>query len=505
MCESIIGFLIFCLLITVGVDMCKTHNEKVKKEKERLNNLNNQFKNLVEEANNKIDCFYTSESIYNSQLEQFESINCLNIAKELRHLVEKMKKIDEVLPEKETFDNSYMEKYQIIAHQSIEFVETSKAIIETFMFNVQNYGNIQKERYDYISKMNILEVNTIMSSMNKIFEDHDYEKMLNVHIGDIMNCVWYYAMQKPFSASDFKNAVNLFNKIYRFKNIETTIAEVYALKQVGGGKVLRDLINNEIENNTNSFELTKLASSLMWMKAYEEECVVLQHMLQNKVEMSEKIQMRLHSLLNGGTQISSIYNIEPKDECLYIDVESLTWQEKEYIVFFENLTFQEKNLSYSLALRDEDNELFVSQNINLSNKEDITLMIKNVFVKEYGETVSVNYTKCTALSGVGEEHLDGYLLSSNACPQLGIFVHVVNIGKKFNIKFYTLFMPHSKDCKVQQQQVMSLYKKLSPTVTIWENSLKDTVLIAFQQILNKSENQTVESESLISEDEPIEF
>lgn len=35
-----------------------------------------------------------------------------------------------------------------------------------------------------------------------------------------------------------------------------------------------------------------------------------------------------------------------------------------------------------------------------------------------------------------------------------------------------------------EQQVLSLYKKLSPSVAVWESSMKDTVLMAIQQLLN---------------------
>lgn len=67
-----------------------------------------------------------------------------------------------------------------------------------------------------------------------------------------------------------------------------------------------------------------------------------------------------------------------------------------------------------------------------------------------------------------------------------------------------LFIPIINDIGEQRQQVISLYKKLSPTVTMWENSLKDTILMAIQQLLNvapKSEPQP----NYPVEDEPVEF
>ena len=67
---------------------------------------------------------------------------------------------------------------------------------------------------------------------------------------------------------------------------------------------------------------------------------------------------------------------------------------------------------------------------------------------------------------------------------MGLFVHLVRIGKKLNIKFYTLFLPNSNDLEAQKQQALSLYNKLSPMVTMWEASLKDSILGLIQQLLN---------------------
>ena len=89
------------------------------------------------------------------------------------------------------------------------------------------------------------------------------------------------------------------------------------------------------------------------------------------------------------------------------------------------------------------------------------------------------------MSGSGKENMEGFLVESGECRQMGILAHVSHIGRKLNIKFYTLFMPRGTDLTEQKQQVLSLYKKLSPTVTNWESSMKDTVLMAIQQLLNE--------------------
>ena len=48
-------------------------------------------------------------------------------------------------------------------------------------------------------------------------------------------------------------------------------------------------------------------------------------------------------------------------------------------------------------------------------------------------------------------------------------------------------MPEGSDLSVQKQQALSMYKNLSPSVAMWESSLKDTMLMAVEQLLNTNE------------------
>lgn len=48
-----------------------------------------------------------------------------------------------------------------------------------------------------------------------------------------------------------------------------------------------------------------------------------------------------------------------------ISVDVLDWKDDEYIGLFENLAFQDKALTYSLAVRDENKDLFIAQGINV--------------------------------------------------------------------------------------------------------------------------------------------
>lgn len=253
---------------------------------------------------------------------------------------------------------------------------------------------------------------------------------------------------------------------------------------MGGEDVLRDSVRSLLKVEQDSQKLTLIASGLMWMNAYQSENIVLQHMLTTGREMTAKTQERLHSLTNCGGKAPSGFDVRSSNNSLYFDVSALAWKDDEYIGLFENLAFQDRTLTYSLAVRDENKDLFIAQGLNVPNRKDILKKFNDTFVEEYGSNVTTQEANCIALSGSGEEKMDGILVTSNECKQMGILIHIARIGKKLIIKFYTLFMPTGSDLVAQKQQALSMYKKLSPSVTMWESSLKDTMLMAVEQLLN---------------------
>lgn len=359
----------------------------------------------------------------------------------------------------------------------------------TRMMDSANYGRIQKTYLDSVRSLNKSTADTIIANCERYMSSHSYSQIFAIDIETVLRCVWFYATDKPYSAESFKKAVNVFNRLVEKPHVDVTIAELYAMKQMGGENVLRDRIRNMLHFTHTAEELTLIASALMWINAYQAENMILQHMLSTGMQMSAKTQERLHSLTNGGGKAPSGFNVASNNSALYFDVSALAWKDDEYTGLFENLAFQEKTLSYSLAVRDEDKDLFITNSISVPGTAKILTKLSSVFAEEYGAVVTAELKKCIALSGSGEENMEGILVESNECKQMGILVHVAQIGKKLNIKFYTLFMPSGTRLADQKQQVLSLYKKLSPSVAMWESSMKDTVLMAIQQLLN-AEPQT---------------
>ncbi len=395
-----------------------------------------------------------------------------------------------------------LDEYQKYVEQFKSFCEKNYSEVGESVFATESYGVINKDFMNHIRGYQAESVKFCVSWGKEKLNTLDYDNIWKLSSRTLLQAVWFYAMQKPYSVYNFENASKVFYQIYKTKHIDVFLAEAYAMKQMGGDRVLEEKLSQLLENKNGRYHvldsyckdktdmkekstvLTNLASGLMWMKAFKEEHTVLQFMLSNNIPMSGKLQERLHSLSNGGENAPSDYDVKTAGSQIYLDVAALAWRDQDYNSFFENLSFKEKSLTYSLAVRAEDKNLFIAQAVNLPENDKIARKISAVFEEEYGTSVTADTVEGVVLSGDGSESLSGILAKAKDCRQLGIFVHIARIGKKLSIKFYTLYVPEAKEPEAQKQQVMSLYKKLSPTVTMWEDSLKDTILMSIQQMLN---------------------
>lgn len=392
------------------------------------------------------------------------------------------------------FDDSQkiIDKCTKIINGFQSFKHKLRFVPESYMMDLNKYGEIQEDFFQSVCAMNKKDVDLIIE--NTCISSHNYLDVFDIDIELIARCVWFYAMEKPYSVVSFNKSVKLLNALVDKPQIDVTIAEWYAMKQMGGEEVLHDRIRELLKKNITSEKLTFFASSLMWIGAYQAENMILSHMLSEGMQMSAKVQERLHSLKHGRGKSPEMKEIQPDRNLFHLDVSVLAWQDSDYEAFFENLSFKEKKLLYSLAIRDEDKDLFIDCSINIPPINNILEIMKKTFKKEYDSLVILERKKCKALSGNTEEEIDGILIFSKECPHMGIFVYLARIGNKLNIKFYTVFIPNSEKLSTQKQQVLSLYKKLSPSVTIWESSLKDSVLTSIQQLLNTN-NQIVYNET----------
>lgn len=406
----------------------------------------------------------------------------------LRPFIDEMYKMNEQLKKLPVPKNEeiFIRKCADIVSTYENFCEKVTCFSTSRMFDPSDYGKENKKFWLSVRTLTRKIVEEIVRNNEYLLDSNDVEQIFAIDLELALKCVWFFAMEKPYSALDSQRAIKICLRLYRRKTIDIVLAELFAIKQMSGETaVFRERVRELLKNERSVQELVVFASAFMWMNAYQEESMVLQYMLSKGMQMDVKAQERLHALSVGRGKAPSGFDVTSSNMELYFDVSALTWTDDEYTGLFENLAFQDKILSYSLAVRDEDKELFITQEIKIPELTLIASKIKAVFSEEYGDAVTAEPVTCNALSGCGEERLTGILAVSKECIQMGIFVHIAHIGKKLNIKFYTLFIPtETKNLSVQRQQVLSLLKKLSPAITMWESSLKDTILLATEQLLN---------------------
>lgn len=507
-CSALILIVVFFIAIQIILAISKARYEEYCRIENLTSHLDNQMenqKNILKAQEdsiiNSIKNFFSSTS--NSGNTSYESIynSLTSTITDMQSTISQMQEINEQLVEEARKED----QSAAISQAEERTVFQAKHIIEGFetfgkkvyslssskMIDEKSYGKINKAYWDSVCAMKRDDAVSYISSCEYLLGSTQFDELYAIDIEKVVKCVWFFAVEKTFSASDFQKAENVFSRIYKHSHADLIIADLYAKKKMGGEDILRDPVRNLLKIQGDSHILTLIASGLMWMNAYQTEHAVLQHMLATGKEMTVKTQERLHSLTNGGGKAPSGFDVKSSTNFLYFDVSALAWKDDDYIGLFENLAFQDKALAYSLALRDENKDLFIPHGINVPNTSIILNKFKSVFEEEYGSGVVTQAINCIALSGSGEEKIDGILVSSNECKQMGILIHIARIGKKLIIRFYTLFMPTSSDLAAQKQQALSMYKKLSPTVTMWESSLKDTMLMAVEQLLNTNTKDSV--------------
>lgn len=465
----------------------------------RQNQINAEIRNLKSQITKE------KENAFSSLKDYFmhEDGNIYRIQRNFIDCIAKMTSINDNLIRLSKKDdmNAEINSTKSTAKKIDQFINYVNSLPPCFMMDVDNYGKINKSFWDKIQSLERNPFNEVQI---------DYEEILDNRtiLGDIIQRIWFYATEKPYSAKDFKNATHCFYRIYDYLHLDACIAELYALNQVGGESALAPRIREVLKEKWNESSLTQIASSMMWMKAYQAENIVLQSMLSSGMQMSSKTQERLHALSIGGGKTLHGFEVEIDKDIPYFDISALAWKDVDYNGLFDNLSFKDEKLNYSLAIRDEDKELIIAKGINVPSSEKILEKINESFKEEYGDDVLIKFSKCIALSGSGEEELDGFIAVPNECSYMGVLMHIARIGKKLNIKFYTLFIPTENEVSVQKQKALSLFNKLSPTVSMWEGSLMHTMLITLQQMLNESNEVRLDVDQELdksdsSKEEPI--
>lgn len=496
---AVIGLIIYSISSSVSEKNAEKE-KKIKNYKNALANGKSNVNSQVQYAKNCALNFFDENTVKYDTEQQLNSYtkssiasmqNCIQSANQF---IAEMKRVNGELVKV----NSQADQSQEIRKLEKQAVSEIKNMIKSFekfqnkvrripyckMIEENNYGMVNNGYWDMISSMERSKAKNYILNFERTLNNRDFNEIMKLDVEELIKCIWRLAVDSNFLASDFQKGEMAFRRIYRLNHPDVVLAGFYAKQKVGGDAVLRDPIREFLKVEEDSKKLALVASGLMWMKAYQSETTVLQSMLTNGKDMTTKMQQRLHSLTNGGGKAPGGFLAKSTNDLIYFDVSALAWRDDEYNGLFENLAFEGKILTYSLAVRDENKEILLPLGLNVPGVASVLNKFQSAFAKEYGSGVRAKAVKCVAMSGSGEEKMRGILAVTDQCRQMGILMHIAKIGKKMNIKFYTLFMPESRNLSEQKQQSLSMYKKLSPTVTMWESSLKDTMLRAVEQLIN---------------------
>ena len=355
-----------------------------------------------------------------------------------------------------------------------------KEVSQHGMMDPEHYGQVDQRFMDAVRAMTAQEVEDLLNRCESAKEQGTLNAITTINPERLMQALWVLGMEKPYRAKEFERLTDICSWFFASSYpVDAEMARWYAQRQMGGPDSV------EIGDIRKCLS-ERLASCLMWLQAYRQEQRVLQEMLKENCTMSPKAQERLHALNNGGGKAPDTHEAVSGGDELSFDVSALSWRDEEYNALFESLAFQDKKLTYGLAVRDEDKDLLLPAGVQLPGKDAMLAKFQADFAEEYGDQATARSAEFVMLSGGGEERMEGILAVSADCRQLGVAAHMARIGKKVNIKFYTLFLPEGLELAAQKQQALSLSRKLNPTVSMWENGLKTSMLTAIQQLLNSS-------------------
>ena len=382
-----------------------------------------------------------------------------------------------------------------------EKTNANRAPLSRIMFTEKMYGKANEEFVSAVNSMTYEKAVAFVDKYSKLLREKDFgvfgfaslnkqnsldeiNEILNIDLETVYKCIWFFAMETPFSKTCYENAKLLFRHIYRDSSCQDIVlSDLYYKNKLGGEDSIREAVQELLKDNKYlGCDTHVLASGFMWMNAHSSEKQVLQHMLDNSIEMSKTEQQRLQLLTQGTT----VPNNSPPPAAEYIDVSSLAWNENDYNKFFGALSLHNQTLTNYLAIRDEDKSINLPDGIEPPDANNMLKRFKPLFNKEYGNIVECKEANCIAISGSYEENVDGILAFAKECPRMAILLHVEKIGRKLILKFYTLLSPAENDSQIQKDNALSLYKKIGMKDSAWESGIKETMLLGMQQLLNES-------------------
>lgn len=374
-----------------------------------------------------------------------------------------------------------------------------KMIYPSLYFDNKRYNT------EYMNEIMLLDCKSMKKKtdeINKILDsDVDevyWNNVWNFDVKELMKYAWNIALNsnsdnyKEFG-SQFVDVKALFYRLTRFFNIQMYLAELQQQINLFGKEPIQYKINTYLKDSgveKSSNDLNELSSFLEFHQLLNEEKTILKLMVSLGFELSVYKAKRLNYLENYKEDGPQKLEVEHKGQ-LNFDVASIEWRENDVNEFFKQLDLNKQALDYSLAINLEDKDIIMEKGVKLPGLDEICKQINSDLDEEFDGEVRAQCKNATIISENIKEELEGIYLEIDDCPTMTLLVNKIKIGKKLNIRFYTLYTPTDHDINNQKNECMALIKKISPTISVWEKSVKETILLSLQHILNSNHNRNL--------------
>ena len=303
-CCSIVVIIIL-IFVFVQISISTSEKEKAEKEKReraekekkaRRSALNTQlYGHQVKlgeqerEVKAAIKGFFSNQTIsYSSQYSELERIidSMYATIKHMKNTNNELKLIDlsdDRGTEISQMGNEKISRARTLAEKFQNFGKKVHTLSDAKMVDVKNYGHIEKQFWDSVCSMQRKEALQIIDDYAASLASDNFDKIFSIDLEKVLRCIWYFALEKNFSSSDFRRANNVFASVYKSWHVDPIIADLYARNRVGGEDALRETLNHILDSKALFVvypdRITNIASALMWMKAYQSENIVLQYIM----------------------------------------------------------------------------------------------------------------------------------------------------------------------------------------------------------------------------------
>ena len=257
-----------------------------------------------------------------------------------------------------------------IAEGLREFGQEVYTCHQSKMMDEGTYGKINKRYWDGVIGLKRTSVVAYIEQCENLLNSTNFDDIFSIDLEEVLRCVWFFATEKTFAALDFQKAEKYFPEFINAA-MQMLLSQIYMQRKKWAERMSSGSSTCLVKKRRRFKEI-----NINCIRTYVDECVpvrstVLQSMLTTGKEMTVKTQERLHSLTNGGGKAPSGFSVRSSGNMLYFDVSALAWKDDEYKGLFENLAFQDKKLTYSLAVRDENKDLVISQRVNVPGVQEI--------------------------------------------------------------------------------------------------------------------------------------